>query len=371
MNKTRTIRLESVALAISFGLTILVSAGYNPFDLTFKVPDKPTMGQSVNKIYVVDESRCENPDSGINAGRVYLIEGQEKMAKLMKAFKDWQPKDGGGCLCGGPDKHYYCYAEKEQVNYWGLDCDTFLQSNEICPELNGLINPKYPATFLGEPVGYALTASVPIETTEKEIVEIGRKANVTIFYGDWARNSTIEQKNKETASFEALIKVDLKDKGILDSEHNRIMELIRQKASEEERAKVVQETDDKVNAMCYKAYQEWLLNYGIEPSSLIDSQRSGWSSNGGAELKLCLSKIPHSFKKNEQWQNAECNISIKEVNNRTDKEKCKQYYYGITILVPTSDSEKESKRISAAMPMLRNVRCVCERFSTRKEVTLQ
>jgi hypothetical protein len=367
MNKTRTIRLGSIALAISFGLTILILAGSNPFDTTWKLPNKPTMGQSVNKIYIVDESRCENPYSGKNAGRVYIIEGQEKIAKLMKAFNDWQPKEVGACGCGGPDKHYYCFEGIEQTNYWGLDCDTFLDGNIICPELNELINPKYPATFLGKPIGYALIGDVPLETTEKEIVEVGRKSNVTMFFSDWARKGILLQKDKETASFEVLIKMDLRDKGINDRMHNRIMELLEQKDSEKERKKVVQETRDKVNAIRFKAYQEWLLNYGIEP---IDSEERRESGNW-IELMLFLSNVPPSFKKNEQWQNAECNIAIEEMNQKPEKEKRRQYYYGITILVPTSDSEKESKRISAAMPILKNVRCVCDRFLPRKEVTLQ
>ena len=282
MNKERIMRLGSIALAISFGVTVLISARSNPFDTTSKYPDKPTISQGVNKIYIVDESRCENPDSGKNAGRVYLIEGQGKTVQLMKAFNNWHPKEDevGGCLCGGPDKLYYCYEGTEQVDVWGLDCDTFLNYHAISPELNGLLNPKYPTTFLGEPIGYALIGDVPLETTEKEIVDIGRKADVTLFYNEGSRKGTIWQKDKETASFEVLIKIDLRDKGIIDSRYKRITELLEQKASEEERAKVVQETNDKINAMWFKAYQEWLLNYGIELSSLIDTQRNGWSSNG-------------------------------------------------------------------------------------------
>lgn len=358
MNKTRIVRIGSILFTVSLGLTILILAGGNPFDTTWMLPHKPSMGQGINKIYIVDESRCENSDSGKNAGIVYLIEGQEKIAQLMKAYKNWQPKEVGGCGCGGADKHYYCYEGTEQANYWGLDCDIYLNSNTICPELNELINPKYPTTFLGKPIGYALIGNVPLETTEKEIVEIGRKANVKIFYNDWARKYILLQKDKESASFEVLIKMDLRDKGINDKMHNRIMELLEQKDSEKERNKIVEETTDKVNEIRFKAYQEWVLNYGIEP---IDSEESG-SSGDWVKLRLFLSKIPPNFKKNEQWQNADCNISIEEVNKKPEKGKHKKYYYEITILVPTSNSDKESKRITAAMPMLKNVRCVCDKF---------
>ncbi len=132
-----------------------------------KLPGMSYLIEGVDRIYIVDESHCSGPTNKEDAGRVYLIEGKEKIEVLKEKFNKWKlDNEYGMCACGGPDKHYYCFREKDQTTYWGVDCDTYLNNLRMPVDLNAIINPKYD-TFLGIPTGYALIADVPLEFSEK------------------------------------------------------------------------------------------------------------------------------------------------------------------------------------------------------------
>lgn len=154
----------------------------------------------VQKIYIVDESKCSGPANKDEAGKVYLIEGKENIEKIRQELKKWTDlTNKGGCLCGGPDKHYYCMSANGQRNYWGLDCDEFINGMEITVGLNALINPKY-ETFIGIHVGFALVADVPISTDETNLVKMAHDKGYEIFYKGWGKQYYIDNLEDDVSS---------------------------------------------------------------------------------------------------------------------------------------------------------------------------
>ena len=326
-----------------------------------KQSDMNYLIEGVDKIYITDESRCSDPALKSEVGKVYIIEGTEKLDKIRKIIDAWKLNDEyGGCACGGPDKHYYCFCKGKAKSYWGLDCDTYLNGRELPMELNALINPKYD-TFLGVETGYALIADVSVEVPEDNLIKKADEKSIKVLYNLWERENILNRQKQNTAPFEVTLRVavdtgDLHDpEDLIDDNGNS-----RQPNFEENRKYMI--FFDKVD----KLFQAFIEHERLNKILLAEDKKDvdfSWNSKSAiATKRLFLASLPQEMKQNAAYQLGKNKISIQEVRSRTDVEKKEEYFYQVTILVPTANSEEEAKRVASAIPMLKNVKCICDRF---------
>lgn len=308
-----------------------------------KLPGMSYLIEGVDRIYIVDESHCSGPTNMEDAGRVYLIEGKEKIEVLKEKFNKWKlDNEYGMCACGGPDKHYYCFREKDQTTYWGVDCDTYLNNLEMPVDLNAIINPKYD-TFLGIPTGYALIADVPLEFSEKDIYAQAESSGIQIFYRQGERQYVQQEQIKWTAPFEIVLRT------AVNGEEDEIN--IR--------------NNKKLSNRLDNVFNKWMENVGAVKLLLAeDKKREGISGPQSVVINktIYLSNLPENIKTTVTYQVGGYSVLVEEINQRTKEEQNKLHLWEITILVPSSNSEEEARKVSAAIPMLKNVKCICDRL---------
>lgn len=310
--------------------------------------------EGVEKIYLVDESRCSSPANKDDAGKVYLIEGTEKISKIQGALKKMTDMDSiGGCLCGGADKIYYCFKGKKLVRSWGLDCDTFLNSHQVTQEVNSLINPNLTG-FLGVQIGYGYLASLPLEISDELIVRKASEKGILTLCRGSERDYAIKNKNKKdnTKYLEALLQIkQIKDFQPITDEDT----LYNHAANLEE----------LVGGWMAKSHEMPKFFFG-ESDDSESRFMSADPSSSPFDVKIYLYyHEPINIKADQEVRIGSYNIAVKKTSWKNGAEILTQYHYDLIVVGNTSDVNSERMKIMKALPEVKNVRCICDRYGLK------
>ena len=302
--------------------------------------------EGVEKIYVVDESRCSSPKNPDEAGKVYLIEGKEKIEKIRKELQLWTDMSKeGACGCGGPDKHYYCVKRDGSQEYWGLDCDTFLNNKTIPEALNELINPNS-KWFVGSHCGHAYLAEAPLTHSEKELGGQLAQKGYLLCYNEWYKD--------------CILKAKAENDGI-----NIIETILEIKTRKQAQNNIEEKKEDVLYGEIGLILDAWFHDLNAKNSieltgDIYSDHRK--PSTSPIEKTIFLSSVPDNLKIGHEYGIGSTLVTVKKMTQVAHSELDSKYFYEVTIVGKTANDPEETKKIKTFFPFLKNIRCICERF---------
>lgn len=322
------------------------------------------------RIYVVDESRCSAGPNSKEGGRWYLMEAEEKLEGLRAQFSKLDTGSEGGCMCGGPDIHFYAQTEVGETTYFGLDCEEYLSGVEIPRSLQDLLIPARP-TFLGQRMGQTYIVDLPLEVEEPAARRAFGVAGLTLLTGGrWngftgAHPREVERKArlKETAPVHLLLEVGPFKAPRPAPEFPKGANEAQEATFERDYRLWYKETSAALRAMATERTAGWLDGVGLKGFLVLPIEASEHISNGelstfSADLYLSDAAAVRGALASPKAKRPK--VKVDAVEYRIAQRAQPPAFYQAALLLTENPTPEEIAKAKAVLPGIRRVVPLCE-----------
>ncbi len=359
MRKRLYLKTIIIILALSIAVVFFAQNEKKPV----KTPDYLIDG--AKKIYVIDESRCSTNSSSVDSGGCYLIEGEETIENLRKELSQVHSDDTlHGCLCGGPDIHYYIDTGSEALSYLGLDCQKYLMGYDLPESILNVIIPSR-EKFVGKKIGSTYIVDIPLDMTEAEATKRFRGAGLllitggywNIFRGCVPRERRIVGYKQDTAPVYLILKVG------------------RFKVND---PKMDIFHDCPLRQDALRKAEDWLEKKGLNSFLIfppIMYNPGGTFHSGGVDDEVFWSvgcylnnarAVRKSLAKDNSCVSNDNKVSIELIEYRTKGQIKEKGYYQAALILSAGQQDKGLKIASKLIQGIGRITPLCERAPIRK-----
>jgi len=339
-----------IASAFCFMFIMFASPSYSPLAETPDETPKTAefLMDDVEKIYVVDEATCSIKRPSCESGKTYIIEGEEKLGLLRDGLTKMDTSTRGGCLCGGPDIHFYCLLQDGSQRYLGLDCNNYLAGIQITDEVRSLINPVE-GSFLGTFFGYALVADAPTDLNVEDFYSLCQDTGTVGLATEWNRERALEREREAIAPVHLRLETNFHAEDIANFEEKSQLRWQWEKDAA-------------------KRFENWLSQRGLTEMVLkagrVSSPRSSGSRTRESmdfQQDVYLSDPAAAKGILSKGDDPEQAVTLKDVEYRSAEQQSEPHFYTVILISNNPCSAKEIGGVDESFPMLERIRPICDR----------
>jgi|WetSurMetagenome_2_1015567.scaffolds.fasta_scaffold103960_1 hypothetical protein len=335
-----------------------------------KAPGLAYLIEGASRIYVVDESRCSAAPDSKEGGRWYLIEGDEKLGRLRKDLSEVAVSEKGGCLCGGPDVHFYAAMPSGETRYFGLDCERFLDWNAIPSSLQALLVPSRP-TFIGTRKGDTYIVDIPLDAEEAIARQRFTEAGFTLVVGGrwnmateaFPREEVLRQRSSATAPVHIEVEAGpfkpIRPEPVLPKKRTKAEETEWKRAwftwQEENEASTTRSARERLGA--------WVERLGLQ-GALLGAVEPRFSMSSGDETTYRADLLFNDAEAVRKALGApgatQEGLRVKQADYRSAQEMQAKFYYQAALLLPESPPREMLVKAEHVLPDIRRIVPLCD-----------
>ena len=335
-----------------------------------KAPGLAYLVEGASRVYVVDESRCSAAPNSKDGGHWYLIEGEEGLGRLRKELSEVATGEMGGCLCGGPDVHFYAAKPSGETRYFGLDCERYLDGHAIPPSLQALLIPSR-QTFIGTRKGETYLIDIPLDLEEAAARQSFAEAGFTLVVGGWWNMFTEalprEEVLRRRASATAPVHLKVEAGPFKPSRPEPVLPRKRTNSEEAqwERAWFTwrEENDAATTRSAKQQVEAWIKGLGLQ-GALLGAVEPRFSMSSGDETTysadLLFNNAEAVRKALAAPQAAQEGLRVKQTDYRSAQEMRANFYYQAALLLPESPSQELLAKAEHVLPGIRRIIPLCD-----------